>query len=154
MRSFNLHNQDGFTLIEVIVSIILFVIGILGLMALQVFAVKGAYLGNRTTEAVELANSMVNVMQATPYNPVNPGIFTPGSHPQTGEGCLQCPSSCQVTAQGTCGASYNYKIAWNVAQLSMGTGSVVNDLRITITVSWVDGSLPRSVTMYTSKLPF
>lgn len=147
-----LKSQDGFTLIEVIVSIILFVIGILGLMALQVFAVKGAYLGNRTTEAVELANSMVNTMQAIPYNSTNPAIFAPGAHPQTGEGCLQCPSSCLVTAQGTCGSGYN--ISWNVAQLSMGTGAGINDLRITVTVSWVDGTLTRSVTMYTSKLPF
>ena len=90
------NKESGFTLLEVLVSIVIFVIGILGLMALQVFAIKGAYLGERTTEAVELANSMINEIQATPYNASNPGEFSEGSHPASGEGCLQCPTSCNV----------------------------------------------------------
>lgn len=147
-----MNKESGFTLLEVLVSIVIFVIGILGLMALQVFAVKGAYLGERTTEAVELANSMINTMQATSYNPSNPGVFSTGSHPASGEGCLQCPTGCNVTPLGMCGNSYN--ISWTVTPQTFGSGLLGNNVYgITLIVSWTDGVLNRSVTMYTSKLP-
>ncbi len=148
----NKNKESGFTLLEVLVSIVIFVIGILGLMALQVFAVKGAYLGERTTEAVELANSMINEIQATPYNASNPGEFSAGSHPSSGEGCLQCPTGCNVSPIGICGNSYS--ISWTVTPQTLGSGLVSNNVYgITLTVSWTDGVLNRSVTMYTSKLP-
>ena len=51
----NLHAQRGFTLLEAMISLVLMMIGVLGLAGLQVVGVRANHFGKRMSEATALA---------------------------------------------------------------------------------------------------
>lgn len=63
MRKF-IGSNKGFTLIEVLVAITIFAIGLLGLAGMQVTAIKGGSTAQRVTTAVALADGIVENIQS------------------------------------------------------------------------------------------
>ena len=61
---FILQSKQGFTLIEVLVAITIFAIGLLALAGMQVTAIKGGATSQRITAAVALADGIVENIQA------------------------------------------------------------------------------------------
>lgn len=62
-----LPRQSGFTLLEVIIALFLFAIGILGVAAMQVRAIQGNSSGMRLTEATAQAQDILETVMAEPY---------------------------------------------------------------------------------------
>jgi len=54
-----LENKQGFTLLEVLIAICLLTIAMMGLMTLQSRGIRGNDLGNRTTQAIALAQDQM-----------------------------------------------------------------------------------------------
>jgi len=133
MRQPNRHQPDaGFTLIEVLVTIVILSIGLLGLAGLQASSMTNNHNAYLRSQATIMANDMANRMRANmvgvaanEYNningiPVNPGCITANCSP----------------AQM---ADYD-AFEWNTAlddQLPAGAGTVTgNAVDFVITVRW------------------
>ena len=141
-------NQKGFTLIEVLVSIILFSIGILGTMALEVLATRGAVIGNNNVTANYLATSLAGELQTLPITDTR---LSAGSHGygNTTEACLSCNDCGQkVDSTGACNSNQIpiYSLTWTVTPVTtLNSGTANNLLSIAITVSWANNNFTLTV---------
>ncbi len=136
--------QDGFTLIEVVVSMLLFTIGVLGMMGLQVLATRGASIGNNNTVENYLAQSLATQLEQLPIN--DPALST-GSHGYgaSSDACLSCANcNVPVNAIGQCIANSIgniYQVSWVVKNVTTMNSPTVNNLKsIAITISWANGT--------------
>ena len=140
----NMKNQNGFTLLEVIVSMLIFTIGVLGMMGLQVLATRGAVIGNNNTVENYLAHSLAAQLEQLPMN--DPALST-GNHGYgaSTDACLSC-ANCNVAvdSSGQCIANNVgniYQVSWNVQNVTtMNSGTADNLKSIAITVSWANGN--------------
>jgi prepilin-type N-terminal cleavage/methylation domain-containing protein len=62
------HNEAGFTLIEVLIALAIFTIGILSVNAMQIAAIRGNYVANGLTEASVLVSDKIENIMAMPYD--------------------------------------------------------------------------------------
>ena len=141
--------RDGFTLIEVLVSIILFAIGVLGMMGLEVLATRGAVIGNNNTVANYLAQSLAGQLEQLP---VSSQALVAGTHGYgaSTDACLFC-NNCgsRIDALGYCVPNQsnnynvnnnNYTITWTATPVQTPNSTLDNLLSIAITVSWANGN--------------
>ena len=78
-----LKNQDGFTLIEVLIAVTIFAVGLLAIAAMQTSAIRMNSTGNRLTEASTLCIDRFEQLMSQPYSqlvtgadPVTPDGYT------------------------------------------------------------------------------
>lgn len=62
------HNQAGFTLIEVLIAVVVFTIGILSANAMQISSIKGNSKANRITESANWASDKVENLLVLDYD--------------------------------------------------------------------------------------
>ena len=140
----NMKNQNGFTLLEVIVSMLLFTIGVLGMMGLQVLATRGAVIGNNNTVENYLAQSLTAQLGQLPMNAPALSIGNHG-YGASSDACLSC-ADCNVAvdSSGQCIANSIgnlYQVSWIVQNVTtMNSGTVDNLKSIAITISWANGN--------------
>ena len=60
--------ENGFTLIEVLIAISIFAIGLLAVAALQITAFHGNRVGDEVTKATTLAQTQVEVLKGADFN--------------------------------------------------------------------------------------
>lgn len=138
-------NEKGFTLLEVIVSMLIFTIGVLGMMGLQVLATRGALIGNNNTVENYLATSLATQLQQLPS--MNAPELSIGNHGYgaSTDACLSC-ANCNgaVDATGQCianNAANIYQVSWTVKNITtMNSGTPDNYKSIAITISWANGN--------------
>ena len=65
------HNNRGFTLIEIMVAMVIFVIGVLSVAALQTKATKGNISANRSTRAFTWCSDRMEMLMSLPYTDAN-----------------------------------------------------------------------------------
>ena len=61
------NNNQGFTLIEVMIAMVIFVVGMLSVAALQTSATKGNISANRSTRAFTWCSDRMEVLMSLPY---------------------------------------------------------------------------------------
>jgi len=105
-------DQKGFSLIEVLISLIILAVGLLAIGGLQVSAVQGNTFGSHLTQATVLAQNKLEELKNLPYH-----------YPKLSSG----QPSQQITESGIA-----YTIGYDVTAL----GNTMK--RITTTVRWVD----------------
>ena len=115
-----LHNQKketgmkGFTLIEVLIVMFIFSIGILAVAAMQMTATRGNASARRITEATTLAeNRMENLMRLS-YDHAD---LDPENNPH-------------VSIQGP------YTVNWNVAEIDLDADAANDSKTVNVIVSW------------------
>ena len=69
----------GFTLIEVLVAMAIFSIGILAVGSMQLSATRGSSSARLSTEAVAIAQDQAETLMLLPYASVLPGVFGPNA---------------------------------------------------------------------------
>lgn len=127
--------EAGFTLLEVLAAISIFMIGILAIASMQASALRGNSASMGMTEAVNAGQAMVERIMAMP--------FDPSTFPSTPQ---------QETYTSALGEQYT--IEWQADDGDPGDGDAWHDLdgdgtndaaEITVTVSWGDVMGQRSV---------
>lgn len=73
-------NHDGFTIIEVVIAMAIFTIGILAVASLQVVTINGNSSARKITEAVTLAENRLETMLNLPYAGITDGQATEGAY--------------------------------------------------------------------------
>lgn len=141
-------HQDGFTLLEVLVSVVVLSIGLLGLAGLQASGLTNNNSSLQRTQATLLAYDMLDRMRAN-FDGVRAGHYdaiTAGSETD--------PSSCFAVSTGCTVAEIaafdNFDWGLKLGQLlPMGHGSVTGNglnSNFTITVMWDDARTSASGT--------
>lgn len=71
------NNKDGFTLLEVLFSIVILSVGLLGLAAMQMTAIKGNTYGNKLSIATELIENQMEAFRNTPFDQIDDITLAP-----------------------------------------------------------------------------
>ena len=117
-------NSEGFTLIEVMIALVIFSFGILGLYAVQISAINGNTNARKQTEAVSWATNQLEILLKTPYASLGNDQITQGIY------TIQCTAP-EIDINGD------------------GDGDARN---IQVNVSWVDSRGPKNTTVSFIKL--
>lgn len=72
----DIKNEDGFTLLEMLVAATILAVGLLGMAGLQATAIKGNAFGIKNTEAIALIEQKIEDYKSTPYANIAEGIGT------------------------------------------------------------------------------
>ena len=115
------NKEKGFTLLEVLIAISIFAIGILGVASMQITAIGGNTSARTHTEAATWAADRVERLMALPYN-----------HPD-----LDAANNPHPATEGV------YNIVWNVTDNT----PITNTKTITVIVTWNTRGANRSVSM-------
>lgn len=138
IRKLNIcHDNQGFTLIEIMVAMVIFVIGILSVAALQTKATKGNISANRSTRAFTWCSDRMEVLMSLPYTDPNlVGAADPGvtyAPAQTADG-IDNDYDGQIDEANENG---DISISWNVINNNGAPGNPPqNTISITVAVTW------------------
>lgn len=140
----NRHKIDdsGFTLIEVLISLFIFMVGILGVGMMQLTAIKGNSVANRISEATTFASDLTERMMLWDYD--DPQLSEDNNVTYTlwngedfiSDGHLSAP------------ANGNYDAYWEVIDNTPQPDSKTIDL----SVIWVDKGVQKTVQLSTVKI--
>ena len=139
MKTDSNKNQKGFTLLEVMISLVIFSIGMLGLAGIQATSIQSNNIAYMRTLAMQSAYDMADTLRASAD--FNNSVDSAFDNVTTTLG--SAPTACQNSTTPTCTTSqmaafeiYHWK--FNLAdQLPSGRGTVVRNGNIyTITVMW------------------
>lgn len=124
-----LENQNGFTLIEILIAITIFAIGMLAVASMQVSGIHGNATANVLTGAAARAADTLESLLIRPYDHID---LDPAGNPHSG---------------GTLG---RYTVSWNVTEDAMMPATKT----IAVSVSYEDRGRPRNVflTYYKSNI--
>ena len=114
--------EEGFTLIEIMITLVLLSIGLVALAGLQVSAIKGNALSKRMTTAVSIANQKIEQLKDTSY------------------ANILSESSTQVTQS-------NMRFTRQV--MVTNNSPLANTKTVNVTVTWSEGSNSHSVPITT-----
>jgi type IV pilus assembly protein PilV len=81
-----LKKQDGFTLIEVLVALTIFAVGLLAIAAMQTSAIRMNSTGNRITELSTLGIDRMEYLMSLPYTDPQLAVGGPYTDPKPPEG--------------------------------------------------------------------
>ncbi len=127
-------SRRGFTIVELIISLALSTVGLLGLLSLEMIAIRANGSSRNITEAMGLAQDRVERAQATIY---------------TSLATLNAVETGLTPAPG----STNQAVYTRTTVVVAGATSS----NVTVTVQWADpflaGAKPHTVTLYTVRTP-
>ncbi|RUQ89032.1 type IV pilus modification protein PilV [Legionella septentrionalis] len=122
--------QNGFSLLEVLVSVLVLAIGLLGIAALQLNMIRHNHSAQLRAVAVAQAGNMLDRMRAN-YKGVQAGFYNNISGIPNAPNCTSCTNS-QIAARDA--NEWNHA---NAVLLPSGQGSVASHgNRFLITVRW------------------
>ena len=119
------HNDAGFTLIEVLIALMIFSVGILGIGLMQLSAIRGNSLANHLTEAAVFGSDQIEQMLSWDYDD--------DKLKSTNNNAYTLPDGTVITADGYQADSDNFCHAyWQITDNT----PVTNSKRIDVTVFW------------------
>ena len=116
--------QQGWTLIEVLVAVVILTVGLLAVGTMQISAIRGNFMGGNTSIALTLASQKMEDLINRDYN--DPELNA-GTHQE------------QVSDSGVTGAGF-YQRTWEVTDSSTLSGDWPTMKEIVVRVSWQNDS--------------
>lgn len=133
------NNNQGFTLIEIMIAMVIFVVGMLSVAAMQTGATKGNNTANRSTRAFTWCSDRMEVLMGLPYTDTT---FLDGTAPGRTYSPLQTADGIDNDYDGQideAGESGVVTITWNVLDNDGVAGAPpppANTKSIAVTVTW------------------
>lgn len=129
-----IYNQTGFSLLEVLITLVILAIGLLGLAGLQAAGLKNNFSAYHRTQATQLAYDMADKMRSN----ISAISAYPTSNPSSASSQLGCLSSCSSSQM-----AQNDLYEWNQkleAELPLGRGTILSPASeiYTISIQWDD----------------
>ena len=118
--------EEGFTLIEIMITLVILSIGLVALAGLQVTAIKGNTFSKRMTAAVSIANQKLEQIKDMAY----------------GDILSQSPTQITITEGNQ--SSMNF-----TRQVTVTNGPLANTKTVNVTVTWSGSSKSYSVPITT-----
>lgn len=137
-----LPRQDGFSLMEVLVALLILAIGLLGLASLQTLSLKFNHQSYERTQATLLAYDILDRMRANPNGSYLQAI--PGSDP----GCTGTTANCDADTM----ARHDLYHWSRAIQRGLAGGAPTISISgndVTTTLEWYENDVRRSMTMTT-----
>jgi len=125
-------SKSGFTFIELVVAILAFSIGILGSIKMQTMAVEGNSFNMHLTDAITVAYNHMEHLSVLDYE-TSPDL-QPGDQ----------PNASTYVHRGIA-----YTLSRTVSTTGLGAGVDLRDL--SVTVNWLEKTIPHSITVTTRK---
>ena len=113
--------QEGWTLIEVLVAIVVLCVGLLAVGTMQISAIRGNFMGGNTSIALTLASEKMEDLLNRNYTDA---ALASGGHTE------------QVSDSGVVAAGGFYRRAWTITDTVTGASNWPTMKEIIITVSW------------------
>ncbi|MEA3386754.1 MAG: prepilin-type N-terminal cleavage/methylation domain-containing protein [Thermodesulfobacteriota bacterium] len=164
----NKNDEKGFSLIEILIAITVFAIGILAVGEMQIHAIVGNSDAAWRSSANSITVSFLEEFRRMPFNDamlkdINTNGIPGLDDGQVTSGALSSPSSAEHRFNGTIGPTYHlnngylvdaigrqYQVFWNVADNTMPSGEVASKV-IRLFVYWQSQMGSRSAIMTTVK---
>ncbi len=126
--------EGGYTLLEVLVAMSIFMIGILAIATMQTSALKSNSTSGGITEAVNAGQAWVEQIMAEPFDPSNPSdMLDPAENGNAAH---------QETYES---GGQQYEIDWTTTFLDLDTDGNNDALAVVLSVQWNDLYGPHSV---------
>jgi type IV pilus assembly protein PilV len=150
------HLSKGFTLIEILISVVIMAVGVLGATGLQLRGLDANRATYFRTEATHLANDIVNRMQVNSADYAiigTPSTYVTGTPPVAPTNCTTTPCDpdqmagfdlaqlyCGIRSTEAAGATHATCTTLGVTgSLPAGTATITRDTNAyTITIGWSD----------------
>jgi type IV pilus assembly protein PilV len=144
----NTHTQSGFSMIEVLVTMVILAIGLLGVAGLQIASVRNTHVAAQRSIATQQASDIVERMRAN-MGPFIGGVPVPGEGTAGGAydnlganipAAPACAPGCTPAQQAVVDhADWNTA---NAALLPNGNGTVVGSLAngFIVTINWTEAA--------------
>lgn len=134
VKSENKNTEQGFTLIEALVAIVILTVGLLAVGTMQISAIRGNFMSGNTSIALSLASEKMEDLLNRDFNHADLDDIATGNN-----GALSSTTSVDhqenLSEEGVVGASGFYRRIWNIAdQSSPPTKSVM------VIVTWENNS--------------
>ncbi len=141
-----IHIAQGFTLIEILVSIIIIAIGLLGVAGLQTITLRQNYNSHLLTQASFQANDMIERMRSNMVGVQN-GAYDSITGSETNPSCLPACTPEELAQYDANAWMTTTKLALNDSGTDTVTGTVIsnNDETFTIDIKWNEPALPGRV---------
>jgi type IV pilus modification protein PilV len=128
------NTEQGFTLIEALVAIVILTVGLLAVGTMQISAIRGNFMSGNTSIALSLASEKMEDLLNRDFNHADLDDIATGNN-----GALSSTTSVDhqenLSEEGVVGASGFYRRIWNIAdQSSPPTKSVM------VIVTWENNS--------------
>jgi type IV pilus assembly protein PilV len=91
------HKQLGFTLIEVLITMVIMAIGLLGLATLQLVGLKSSHSSYLRTQATSLANEYADILRSNPTEVENNKFVADGASFLTSASIFTTKANCTST---------------------------------------------------------
>ena len=117
----NKGKQEGWTLIEVLVAIVILCVGLLAVGTMQISAIRGNFMGGNTSIALTLASEKMEDLLNRNYTDA---ALASGGHTE------------QVRDSGIVAAGGFYRRDWTITDTVTGASNWPTMKEITIIVSW------------------
>ena len=130
------HKQGGFSMIEVLVTLVILALGLLAFALLQVMNLKFSQSANYRTQATNLANDLLDQMRANRLQVAQYSAITPTSFgTETGQNCSR-PLDDLTPAESI--ARWKCQVRASLGPKAVANVDITGANDVTITVNWAD----------------
>jgi type IV pilus assembly protein PilV len=135
----NINNEKGFSLIEILIAVTVFAIGILAVGKMQFTAIKGNSFANDLTEATTLAQNRIEGLIGLSYT--DPLLDDTNGNSHAGIDDVNATTADHNAVDG------RYNIFWNIAP----DYYINNTKEIRVIITWADKGSPKEISITSIK---